>query len=226
MSLATIIRELAAAAAVTGTDLSEPALAVMAEELSQYRPDVAVAAIRKARREVRRLTLPEILERIDHADGHPAADEAWALVPVDEDDSTVWTEQIAEAAGVAQPLIARGDLIAARLAFRDAYTRLVDRARDEKRPPVWTPSLGRDARRRDGAIRKAVDAGRLPAARAVAYLPAPEASPAVLGAVAGLAVLCGGPPAESKVDDDEIRRRIERLRSILCEKPGGANAGR
>jgi hypothetical protein len=68
-------------------------------------------------------TLPEFVKLCRMADpnapgGHPTANEAWALVLAsrDETDTVVWTEQIAEAAGIARPIIDAGDDVGARMA--------------------------------------------------------------------------------------------------------------
>ncbi len=42
-------------------------------------------------------------------DGRPGPEEAWALVPKDEETSVVMTEEMAAAAGAARPLIEGGD---------------------------------------------------------------------------------------------------------------------
>jgi hypothetical protein len=49
------------------------------------------------------------------------------------------------------------------MAFREAYTRLVEEARRRHMPAAWSASLGFDKDRRDQAITAAVIAGRLPA---------------------------------------------------------------
>lgn len=210
-----IVQELATAAAITGTDLHEVALRAMAEDLAQYPLEAVVSAIRKARREVKgRLVLADVIDRIEHADGHPGPEEAWALVPVSEDDSTVWTDEIAQAAGIAHPLIARGDLVAARLAFKDAYSRLLEKAREERRTPVWRPSLGRDRRLREAALTKAIELQRLTRDRAQAYLPEPDAAPTMLALVSGSAGMALEGPSTPR-DPDELRRRIAALRAAL-----------
>ena len=88
------------------------------------------------------------------------------MIPRNEDASVVWNEEMALAFGVAGPLIADGDMIAARMAFKEAYTRLVGEARDARKPVNWTPSLGHDPRGRDGALDIAVEKGRLTRAHA------------------------------------------------------------
>lgn len=140
------------------------------------------------------------------ADGRPGAEEAWAIAlrSRDESETVVWTQEIAEAIGIARPILEVGDEVGARMAFKEAYNRLVDDARRKQTPASWSVSLGFDPKRRDEAVRAAVDAGRLP----MAALPAPEQE---------------GQPLLTLADSDripehvrqELRRLTESLRSGL-----------
>lgn len=167
---ADIVRAVAVCAELTGTQLSEPAMRAFALDLSEH-PKVAVLhALERCRRELRgRLTLADVLMRIAESDGRPSADEAWAMCPLDEDASVVWTEEMARAWGVAQPIL--DDRVAARMAFKAAYERFVADARQCNRPPHWFPSLGRDPAGREAALRSAVQAGRLSTQQATRLLP-------------------------------------------------------
>jgi hypothetical protein len=93
------------------------------------------------------------------------------MLPHDENTSTVWTEEMAAAWGVAGPLMIEGDRVGARMAFKEAYTRAVNEARDQKLPPKWTPSFGRDVGGRQAAIEEAVRHKRLSLDHAVKLLP-------------------------------------------------------
>lgn len=203
----TLAREIAVAAAVTQTEVSAVAIAAMVDDLLEYPLDAAVHAIRRARREVSRLTLASIVERVEHADGHPGADAAWAMCPRSEADTVVWTDQMAEAYRVAYPLLQCGDQIGARMAFRDEYERLVDQARQKREPPTWRVSLGTDRDRREAPIMRAVELGRLPAATAQKYLPEPT-NPKVLEAICALSLPAPG-------DADLVKRRLEQVKAML-----------
>ena len=96
-----------------------------------------------------------------HPDGHPSADEAWAMVPKDEAVSVVMTEEMLEAWGIAKSLLDLGDMIAARMAFKSAYMRLVDSNRNAGIKIKWVPSLGHDKRGREACILEAVRLGRI-----------------------------------------------------------------
>lgn len=119
-------------------------------------------------------------------DGRPGPEEAWSIAVQSSDEAAtvVWTAEIAEAMGVAGPVLQAGDKVGARMAFREAYERIVEAARKQRRPAAWSASLGHDKRRQAEAIRLAVDAGLLPRSELLA-LPAPEAPVLALAAPEG-----------------------------------------
>jgi hypothetical protein len=106
-----------------------------------------------------------IAARCKLLDGRPEENEAWALAlsSQDERETVVWTSEMTEAFGLCKPLLASGDEIGARMAFKDAYARLVADARAANRPPVWSVSEGWDGNRRQVAVERAARAGLLPA---------------------------------------------------------------
>lgn len=91
---------------------------------------------------------------------HYKPDEAWAVVlqSFDESQTVVMTQEMIEARGVALDVWNEGDKVGARMAFKSAYERLVERGGN----PVWKPSYGFDPKHREIAITKAVNAGLLP----------------------------------------------------------------
>lgn len=106
-----------------------------------------------------------IIARCKLLDGRPDDNEAWAvaITSQDEAETVVWTQEMAEAFNLARPLLATGDEIGARMAFKDAYKRLVDDARATNKPACWSVSAGWDGARRQVAVTKAVTAGLLAA---------------------------------------------------------------
>jgi hypothetical protein len=90
-----------------------------------------------------------------------SADEAWALMPKSEAESCMMTDETSKAMAVAQPLLNVGDKVAARMAFRAAYDRLVDQARMDGRQPRFFPSFGDDIHGRAAMLGNAVKAGQL-----------------------------------------------------------------
>lgn len=120
------------------------------------------------------------------SDGRPGPEEAWAMIPLDESGSVVWTDEMARAFGAAIGLLQDGDRVAARMAFKEAYARECEAARRAGTPANWSPSLGHDPRGHTEALRAAVEAGRVSigfARSIVPELPAP--SPEVLARIAG-----------------------------------------
>ncbi len=115
----------------------------------------------------------EQLEGMTAKDGRPSADEAWAiaLTSQDEADTVVWTAETAEAFGICRPVLQGGDEVGARMAFKDAYNRLVAAARAAGRPAAWNASLGWDVRKQEAAIGRAHVAGLLAAPVVAALLP-------------------------------------------------------
>jgi hypothetical protein len=211
-----VLKAIAATAELTGTELSEAALLVFEADLAGYPEQQVIAALTRCRRELSgRLKVADVIDRIAAVGSHPSANEAWALVlsSHDEAETVVWTEQIAEAARIAQPILDSGDKVGARMAFRDAYDRIL-RERPEK--PRWFASLGSDPGRRTAAIDRAVRAGLLTQSHAVGLLPAPK-DPGPIGAA-----LFDGQPlrlADFDYDDRErVRRNVAKLKLVLAGK--------
>lgn len=132
-------------------------------------------------------------------DGRPEADEAWAIAMRADDEAVtvVWTDEISQALSAARPVLANGDEVGARMAFKAAYGRLVTKARKEMCPVRWVASLGHDVAQREDALHQAVTQGQLPAPHVAALLPPPAQ-------VAGMA------------DDDVAAENIARLRKLVA----------
>jgi hypothetical protein len=145
-------------------------------------------------------------------DGRPGADEAWAMIPRSEAESVVWTREMASAFNVCRELL-QTDEIAARMAFRDAYTRMVAEARADGAPVTWEASLGHDPALRESVLREAVAKRRIKAAHAQALLPSPATIAPAAREIAR-AALAGPTEGETTADAaDRVRAILERLRS-------------
>lgn len=165
----TLMQAIMATAELCGTKLSEPAADMMLSDLEQFPEPAILAALAQCRRELKgRLTVAEIVTRID--DGRPGADEAWSLLPWDEEATAILTDEMNMAQGIARPAYDANDRMGARLAFREAYTRLVAEARMGNRPAVWQVSLGWDKSARLAPIRDALAKGRIPLEAVRRYL--------------------------------------------------------
>lgn len=161
-----VLQALAVTAELTGTQLSAGAAKVLADDLAGYPEDQVLGALARCRKELRgRLIVSDVISRL--ADGRPGPEEAWSMLPFDEAQTTVWTEEMTGAWGVALPLIEDGDRIAARMAFLETYRSRVQNARDTNTPVKWTVSFGHDQHGRQPAIDEAVNAGRISRSRAL-----------------------------------------------------------
>lgn len=147
-------------------------------------------------------------------DGRPGPEEAWAIAlqSSDEAATVVWTEEIAEAMGVARTILSTGDKVGARMAFREAYERIVESARRQRRPVAWSASLGSDPGLVEDALRLGVGAGRLPRSD-LAALPPPPGAP--------LLALVGGSSADSEAAK-RGRAAVLALRDRLASKASEA----
>lgn len=172
-----ILKAVAVTAELTGTEITEMAAKVFAMDLAEYPKASVMTALTRCRRELKgRLTLADVLNRVAEMDGRPSADEAWAMMPMDEAATVVWTDEMAAAWGVALPMVDT-DKVAARMAFKAAYQKGVDEARQTLRPVKWRASLGHDKAGREPVIRQAVQQGRLSRDQALKHLPRLDDAP-------------------------------------------------
>jgi hypothetical protein len=142
-----------------------------------------------------------ITAQLAQIDGRPGADEAWAvaLTSVDERMTVVWTTETLDAFLIARTVLDAGDETGARMAFKDAYNRLVGNARRAGRPVAWQPSLGWDAQVREKVLRAAAAANQLAAPMVAALLPAPE--------------------EQSEYDEHRARANLQRIREQVASIP-------
>lgn len=177
MAMSDIVNAIAVTAELTGASLSGPAVAVMAKDLTAlHREEAILRALARCRKELSRpLTAGAVFERLAEDDGRPSGDEAWAIAlqSADEAETVVWNGEIQKAMAAARPILDAGDKIGARMAFREAYERIVRNNRESGIAPVWSASLGWDKERRVLAIESAHSLGLLSAPQVAALLPAP-----------------------------------------------------
>lgn len=133
-----------------GQRVDEYAIAEMATDLKAYQEEHVLASLKRCRQELRSIKFADIIERMPGA--HPGPEEAWALISKsmnNESISIVWTDEMREAASVALAL--QDDPIAARMAFKETYARVVGEARANRKMPKWSASLGWDPNGREMA---------------------------------------------------------------------------
>jgi len=166
-----LIEAVTVALEITNTHLSDAALDFMLADLCRYPEPHVLGALLRCCRELkpRQFTLEAVLSRVD--DGRPGAEEAWAAIPKDEHGSVVWTTEMRDAWAASYPLLRDGDLIAARMAFKEKYPPLVQRARDARLPVQWEISLGHDLVGRELVLLDAAEKGRLSPQKVRSLLP-------------------------------------------------------
>lgn len=145
---------------IVGQDISDLGIQSIVRELESYPLVAVLEALTRCRKELCKVTLADILDRLPN--GHPGPEEAWSIVSRtlnNEAVSIVWTEEMAEAAGAARSLA--DDPVAARMAFKETYTALVQQSRLNQRPPQWRASLGFDPHGREQALKEAVEKNRI-----------------------------------------------------------------
>lgn len=221
MSIEQVIDALAVTAETFGQPMSASALVMLAQDLEQYPEATIFNALRKVRRECRRLTLADIIDRMESSDGRPAADEAWmnALIAQDESATVVWTQEAAQAFEIARPALTINDKTGARMAFKAAYDRLVEDARKRREPAKWSASLGWDSDQRIPVLQAAVECGRLPAGYAAGLMP-PKREEVELFGKTMLKIACiDGETIAPEIERREfVRRQIANLRATLEKK--------
>ena len=170
------MQAIAVTAELTGTQLSDNAMLVMAEDLLIYPLDKVLIALERCRRELKgRLTLAAILERID--DGWQSAEEAFnTLVAGWESEhlSILTTHTAMHAAESASALFNAGDKYRAGLAFKTAYERIVSEKKAKGIQPDWYVSAGLDKEQLAQLITEAAATGKITNDYALALLPAGE----------------------------------------------------
>jgi hypothetical protein len=145
-----------------GEKLTEERQEIYCAGLAEIPRDRLEVAFRRARYELK--WFPKIAELRELAgllpggvdDGRPGPEEAWARMPKTEEESIVWCEEERIAYGACRSLLRNGDLIAARMAFKERYEKELALARSEGRPVRWDVSLGYDLDHRLTTLASAV----------------------------------------------------------------------
>ena len=171
MASSRLIEAIAVTAELCGRTFTPAAAKLLADDLSTYDEQPVLRALSRCRRELKpgQFCLEAITSRID--DGRPGPEEAWAMLPHDEYKTVVWTDEMVSAWSVALPLIEEGEMVMARMAFKEAYAKAITEAREQRIPVKWTASLGHDKNGRESALLDAVEKGRLTSNQAKILLP-------------------------------------------------------
>ena len=115
-------------------------------------------------------TIAELIEHIPNANAHEhiGADEAWiiAKTAMNPNSSVCATDEILQAFDTVQAVYNHRDENPARMAFREAYNRIVKASGVR---PRWFMSVGEDKAQAEAVALKAVQLGRLPTGAADKY---------------------------------------------------------
>lgn len=205
-----------ATAETLGQTISAAAATMMADDLAEYPPAAIRVALQACRRELTgKLTLAAILQRIHAVDGRPEPNEAWAIAleSFDEANTVLMTEEIQRAAAAALPIYEAKDKVGARMAFIEAYAKLVASARTSASPMIWNLSLGHDQQGRAAAIRDAERIGRLPAPEAARLLIQHTDEPIASDGLAIAGLLTGNGPKPSA----DLRQKWQEVKDSISE---------
>jgi len=142
---------------------------------------------------------------------HPGPDEAWAIAlnGSDERNSVIWTNEIAQAWAIASDIFHDGDKIGSRMAFKDAYSRIIQNAP----PPRAVASIGWDQEGRKEIVEKGIAIGALPSNAESVYLPSPEGE-------YSCAKLLTGPEPENK----DLAQRWGEIQASITKDPDPVKA--
>lgn len=172
--------ELTILAEAFGEQLTAERQEIYCAGLADIRRDHLQTSFRRARYELK--WFPKLAELRELAgalpearsDGRPGPEEAWAKMPKGErmeDDSIVWCEEERIAYGACRTLLLDGDLIGARMAFKERYERELLEARALGKPVCWTMSAGYDMGHRLSTLATAVQDNRLSLNSALHFVP-------------------------------------------------------
>ncbi|MFJ3048543.1 hypothetical protein ACIPEN_22135 [Herbaspirillum chlorophenolicum] len=166
--------------------------------------------------------LPAAIAKICRTmDGRPSEEEAWAqsFVCISETETVVWTEEMRDAFFECRPLLETGDKVGARMAFKDAYARMVADARAAGRAAKWEVSLGFDKQKQVHVIKKAELAGLLPAPIVAGLLPNHSAEAQAMGAcpegLRRIKEMMADMEAKRAAEAEERMRAAERDRNAM-----------
>lgn len=205
-----VLEALAVTAELCGFPITPAAATVLAADIAAFPEAQVLGSLRRCRFELQgRLTIAAIISRLD--DGRPGPEGAFVQILrlADESLSACVTTEMLECSESARILIAEGDGVAARMAFREKYIGVVTANRSSGVQPKWTLTLGTDVAGRIDATVDAAERGAITAADGAAMVP-PEHRAAFLRRI-GLSVPPAEPPAAIL---GEVYRRVDAARAL------------
>lgn len=170
-----VVKALTVVCETTQTVWTQATQDVVLKKLGAYSAQQVIAALDLCLNQVKfKLNYADIASRID--DGRPGAEEAWAMMPKEEEHSGCVTREMSEAWGAADSLYKNGDRVGARMAFKEKYQVSVSANRAAGQPARWNLSPGWDRAGREAAALEGFNAGRLTESQASHYAALPPMS--------------------------------------------------
>jgi hypothetical protein len=153
-------------------------IAMYVEDLSALTPEQLNLAVKKYRTDPANVFFPlpaKLIALAEHADGRPGNEEAWSMVPRKDEQASYVNNEIMGAWRSASDVLANGgDMVSARMTFKEVYDRSVKENRLNGTSPDWflTRASGRGSEHtNENALRVAVEKGRLKEEKALMLLP-------------------------------------------------------
>lgn len=172
-----VVQTLAILAEINQFALSKTAGEFFLRALSGNTEEQIIKALERCAKELKKFpSVSEILERIE--DQHPGPEAAWSIAhkASDENYTVIWSEEIRQAYSTCRELL-ESDPVAARMTFKEEYTRLVRECRLKNYPVKWSVSLGHDKSMRESAVNEAVEKNRISIESAITLVPEIEYKP-------------------------------------------------
>jgi len=175
-----IADQVAALGLALGDDVSPERLLLYAEDLSDVPEERLTLAFARARKEYEYPSLPPVafIRKMAgtgaHSDGRPGPEESWARMPKGErmeENTVIWCEEERIAYAACRSLLLDGDLVGARMAFKERYERELAEARSRNKPPQWSMSAGYDMEHRLSTLASAVHENRMRLDAALVFVP-------------------------------------------------------
>ena len=151
-------------------------------------------------------TPSDVVELLETKDKRLTGDEAWAISNRPESETVIWTEDMAEAYAVCSDMLANGDKIGARMAFKGAYDRICNIAELQQKLVEWKVAIGHDKTLIEPAITLAVQLGRLKQQNATKYLPSPMDGGTIGRFLTGKTL---------ETDDEKILSELKKLKKVF-----------
>jgi hypothetical protein len=175
-----IANQVSGLAVAFGCEITGERLESYAEHLADISKEKLQRAFWQAGRDLK--FFPKIAELRELAgvlpgspdDGRPGPEEAWARMPKGErmeEDSVVWCKEERAAYAACRSLLVDGDLIGARMAFKERYEKEVAEARAQGKPIQWIVSQGFDVEHRLTTLATAVQEKRMSLESALNFVP-------------------------------------------------------